>query len=426
MNTYISETIKYTLRSPLLIFPMVRRIEHLYGLSEEELYQHNERRFLEIFRKAITRSEFYGSLYQKNAITIHDVTSIKDISKLPVIDKKMINEVPKRLLTVPVFGVWKAHTSGTTGAPLTVYEDYFSVLREQAYGYVFRKRRGFRDGEKLVSLRGHLGRDLLKLFVHISNTLYLSSYHINEKTIEIYYREIIAFNPTAIQGYPSSLYNLCLLFKEMNMKLSIPLCFTSSETLFDFQKKLIKEILNTEIYDYYGNTERTISLGECIDHNGYFSQPGYSINEFKNDCIITTSLINASFPLIRYKVDDIVSLNSAPHRHHSELCVVYSIDGRVEDSIIAKDGSLIGRLDFLFKGVENIQLAQVIQKEKGKITINIVPERIFPESERKKLLANIDQRIGLDNIDVNIFLIDDSKIMYTKRNKFRQIISLLT
>jgi phenylacetate-CoA ligase len=425
MNTYVSETIKYALRSPLMIFPLVKQVEYLYSLPEEELYRHNERRFLKIFRHAITRSKFYRNLYQENKITIHDITSIKDISKLPVVDKKMINETPKQLLTVPFFGVWEAHTSGTTGAPLTVYEDYFSVLREQAYNYVFRNRRGFKDGERLVSLRGHLSRDLLKLFVHISNTLYLSSYQINKKTIKTYYREISAFKPTAIQGYPSSLYNMCLLFKEMNMKLSVPLCFTSSETLFDFQKKLIKETLNTQIYDYYGNTERTISLGECIDHDGYFCQPGYSINEFNADCIITTSLINTSFPLIRYKVDDIVSLNSAPHRNHSESNIVDSINGRVEDIIIAKDGSLIGRLNFLFKGVENIQLAQIIQKEKGKIIINIVPEKIFPESERKKLLTNIDQRIGLDNINVNLFLIDNSKIIYTQRNKFRQIISLL-
>jgi phenylacetate-CoA ligase len=411
------------LRSGVTISPFVRNIERLYSLTEEELYAVNEKRFLEIFRKAITKSEFYKKLYAEYHIDIDDIKSIDDISKLPIIDKKMVNENPQLLLTIPKLLTFKSHTGGSTGAPLTVYNDYFSVLREQAYVYVFRNRRGFKTGNRLVSLRGNLGRDLLKLKVDISNTLYLSSYQINEQRIEKYYKEIISFKPIAIEGYPSSLYNLCCFLKEKNWKLSIPICFTSSETLFDFQRKLIEETLNTELYDYYGNTERTISLAECLDHRGYFSQPGYSINEFKEDRIITTSLINSSFPLIRYEVDDIVSLAASPSFINSELCLVNSIDGRNEDNIVAKDGSLIGRLDFLFKGVENIKLAQVVQTEKGKIGINIVPDGDFSETEKSKIVTHIAERIGFDNIDFTISIVDDSKIIYTKRNKFRQVVS---
>jgi phenylacetate-CoA ligase len=424
MNKYLKETAKYALRSNVVITPFVRKVEKLYNLTQEELCSIDEKRFLEIFKKAINRSEFYKKLYYSHGIAENDVKSIADILKLPVIDKKMVNEDPKRLLTVPQVILSKSHTSGTTGAPLTVYNDYFSVLREQAYQYVFRKRRGFKYGNKLVSLRGHLGRNLLNLKVAISNILYLSSYQINSHTIEKYYREILAFEPTAIEGYPSSLYNMCCFFKGKNWKLSIPKCFTSSETLFDFQRKLIEDVLETEIYDYYGNTERTISLAECVDHRGYFSQPGYSINEFREDGIITTSLINSSFPLIRYKVDDTISLASVPTLLDSELCVVDSIYGRTEDTIIAKDGTKIGRLDHLFKGVENIKLAQIVQSEIGKIIINIVPDGIFSEQERSKLIVHIDERIGLDNINFTISMVDDLQIIYTERNKFRQVISI--
>jgi phenylacetate-CoA ligase len=425
MNKYLQETIKYLLRSNVLITPFVRTVEKLYNLTQEELYAIEEKRFLEIFKKAINRSEFYKKLYYSHGIAENDVKSIKDISKLPIIDKRMANKYPKRLLTVPQVILSKSHTSGTTGAPLTVYNDYFSVLREQAYQYVFKKRRGFKYGNKLVSLRGHLGRNLLNLKVDISNTLYLSSYQMNSQTVEKYYRKILSFEPTAIEGYPSSLYNMCCFLKEKNWRLSIPKCFTSSETLFEFQRKLIEDVLETEIYDYYGNTERTISLAECIDHRGYFSQPGYSINEFREDCIITTSLLNSSFPLIRYKVDDTISLASVPTLLNSELCVVDFINGRTDDNIMTKNGTKIGRLDHLFKGVENIKLAQIVQNEIGRIIINIVPDGIFFEKERSKLIIHINERIGLDNIDLTISIVDDSQIIYTKRNKFRQVVSTL-
>jgi phenylacetate-CoA ligase len=421
MNKYIKESIKYALRSNVTIMPFVRQIEKLYTLTEDELRIRNEKVFLNIFRRAIVKSKFYRKLYHEHGITIDTVKSLDDISRLPIIDKQMINKNPGLLLTVPRVFLSKSYTSGTTGMPLTVYNDYFSVLREQAYQYVFRKRREFKYGNRLVSLRGNLDRNLLKLKVNISNTLYLSSYKINEQTTEKYYGKIHSFEPVAIEGYPSSLYNLCCFLKERDLKLSIPVCFTSSETLFDFQRKLIEDVLNTEIFDYYGNTERTISLAECIDHRGYFSQPGYSISEFRNDNIITTSLINSSFPLIRYKVDDIVSLSGTPALINSELCIIDSIYGKAADNILTKDGTKIGRL--FFTDVENMKLAQVIQHERGVITVNIVPDGIFSEKDKIKLLKNIDERIGLNNIDVNISIVDYSQIIYTKRNKFRQVIS---
>jgi len=215
------------------------------------------------------------------------------------------------------------------------------------------------------------------------------------------------------------------LFKEKGWKLSIPKCFTSSETLFDFERKMIEETLNTKLYDSYGNTERTILLNECLDHRGYYSEPGYSINEFRDDCIITTSFINSSFPLIRYKVPDVITLNSKPSLANSELCIAHSIDGRIEDNIVAKDGSKHGIIYHLLEGVHKIKLAQFVQKEIGVIQINIVPDGIFSETEKNKLLKNIDQRIGLNNMECKIDIVDDSQIIYTASNKFRQIVSFL-
>jgi len=425
LKKYIKESVKYALRSNTLLRPFVKDIERLYHLSEKELQEECEIRFLKIFRKAIRKAPFYQKLYAEHGISINDIQTINDISKLPVVDRQMVNHDPTQLLTVPRMFLSKSHTSGSTGAPLTVYNDYFSVLREQAYLYVFRKRRGFRYGEKMVSLRGDIKRDLLKLKVDISNVLFLSCYQINADHIRHYYEEILAFAPVAIEGFPSTLYNLCCLFKENGWRLSIPACFTSSETLFDFERKMIEETLQTELFDHYGNTERTIALDECIDHRGYFSQPGYSINEFREDCIITTSLINASFPLIRYKVPDVISLCPTPSLADSERCIVKSIDGRIEDNIVAKDGSKQGIVYHLFEGVQQIKLAQIVQKEIGAIQINIVPDGVFFDSERSKLLKNIDERIGLDILDCTINLVDDTGIIYNASNKFRQIVSLL-
>lgn len=197
---------------------------------------------------------------------------------------------------------------GQQAPPMTVYEDWPSIWREQAYFYCYRKKCGFIYGQPLVSLRGNLDKKDLYLKIHISNTLYLSSYNINQESIEIYYKKIREHNPIAIEGYPSSLYNLAILLKENKLQLHIPLTFTSSESLLEHQRALIEKQFNSHIYDHFGTTERTIRLSETLDHSGYVEDPGYSINEYLNDGEITTSLINKSFPLIRYKGDDIMEM----------------------------------------------------------------------------------------------------------------------
>lgn len=113
---------------------------------------------------------------------------------------------------------------------------------------------------------------------------------------------------------------------------------------------MIEEQLGTELYDNYGMTEQTIYLQEAYDHNGYYEVPGYSINEYLEDGEICTSLINDSFPLIRYRSNDVIELAD-----DEEKVLIKSILGRKEDFIVCKDGTKIQRLDFLFKGVKNVK-----------------------------------------------------------------------
>ena len=160
-----------------------------------------------------------------------DKESIDDIKKLPIITKEQVKQHADDMVVCPRWKLLKNHTSGTTGTPLMVYEDWPSIWREQAYLYCFRKRCGYTFGQPIVSLRGNLGKTDSYLKVHLSNALYLSSYNINEKTTELYHQKIQAHNPVAIEGYPSSLFRLASLFRDKGIELNIPVTFTSSETL---------------------------------------------------------------------------------------------------------------------------------------------------------------------------------------------------
>lgn len=422
MKKYLKETAKYLLRCYSVIRPYIKRVDAMYEMSNEKLMNRNEKRFLYIFRRAYDKSPFYYRLYTEAGIKKEDIKCLEDIKKLPVITKDMVKKYAQEMLTVPKWQVMVGHTSGTTGTPLTVYSSWPSIWWNQAYTYSARLRNGFKYGQPLVSLRGNLDRNTMHMKVHVSNTLYLSSYCINKDTIKTYYDVIIKHKPVAIEGYPSSLYTLSLCMSEAGLKLDIPVAFTSSETLLDYQRILIEKQLGTEIYDNFGMTEQTIYLQEAFNHQGYYELPGYSINEYLEDGEICTSLTNEAFPLIRYRSNDIIELAELDAEHPQIM--VKSVEGRKEDFLLCKDGGRIQRLDFIFKGVNHVRYGQLVQEKNGFLNVNIVPDFGFSKLDEKSIENNVIERIGKDNIDFKINQIRESDLVYTKRGKFKFLIHL--
>lgn len=422
ISKYLKETLKYALRSYPLIKKYVKEIEKMYAMSPLELQKRNEQKFIEIVRKAYDKSPFYNQLYCDAGIKKEDIKSIDDIKKLPIITKEDVKQHADDMVVCPRWKLLKNHTSGTTGTPLMVYEDWPSIWREQAYFYCYRKRCGYRYGQPIVSLRGNLGKADTDLKVHISNTLYLSSYNINDINAELYYKKIKAHNPVAIEGYPSSLFRLASLFRDKGIELNIPVTFTSSETLLDNQRFLIEKQFHTQIYDHYGTTERTIRLSEALDHSCYYEDPGYSINEYLEDGEVTTSLINQSFPLIRYRGNDIIETIKVDSNNEEHI-IIKKIHGRDEDYIICKDGTYVKRLDFIFKKTSHVNAAQLIQNEKGNVIIKIVPDQGFNESDSQCIKESLWERVGKGNLIIDIELVSLNELTYTSSGKFKYIIN---
>lgn len=423
---YIKETLKYILRSKLFIQKYVDEIDALYGMTPDELKSRNEKRFLDLFRKAYDKSPFYHRLYSEAGISKEDIRTLDDIKKLPVITKDMVKAHAEDIRIAPKWKLIKNHTSGTTGTPLMVYEDWPSIWREQAYFYCYRKRCGYTYGQPIVSLRGNLEKKDFYLKVHISNTLYLSSYNINPQTAETYYQQIARHKPVAIEGYPSSLYSLALMLRDKGLQLHIPVAFTSSETLLDYQRNLIEKQFDTQIFDHYGTTERTVRLSETLNHKGYYEDPGYSINEYTEDGEITTSLINFSFPLIRYKGNDVMELMEATEGN--QQVIVKKVQGRKSTCLIGKDGTEYSGalLTRVFKDISTIDNAQFVQKKKGHVLLNYVPGKDFTEQDRENLRNAVVEQLGENNFTFDFRAIMPQEIIYSERGKFNYIVNKIS
>lgn len=97
LKKYLFETAKYALRSYPIIRPYVKRIDRLYSMSQSEITEYNNRKFVDLVNLAYTKSPFYRKLYDGYGVDISTIKSTGDIGKLPIIDKKSLGKMPEAL-----------------------------------------------------------------------------------------------------------------------------------------------------------------------------------------------------------------------------------------------------------------------------------------------------------------------------------------
>jgi phenylacetate-CoA ligase len=330
----------------------------------------------------------------KFGLQLSDIKDLNDITKLPIVNRSIVKSEIDNISIGPKMFRIKALTSGTTGSPLTVYRNIESINYESAYIRNFRSIHGFVNGDKLLSIRGFLNKNELYFFNKLSNTLYISGPNLNEENISRIYSLIKDFKPKAIEAFPSYLYKLYIEISKINGPLSIPLCFTSSEMMYDFQRVKMEAYFNTSIFDWYGNVERSIGIVQN-KNKIYTPLPVYSINEYEGNFVVTTSLNNRLFPLIRYQVDDVIKVKNKTNLENIVSPEIISISGRIGDTIDLTDGSQVGCIDHAFKGIQYLQYAQIHQSKKTlQLVIKLVVEHLFSKKEEALLKTNLVNMIG--------------------------------
>ncbi len=397
-------------------------INYYYQLNQTDLIEKYNQKFLDLYRHTFLYSKFFNKLYIDFGLQLTSIKSITDIFKLPIVTKDFLRNKEDNIYAGNRFFKFKSFTSGTTGSPLSVYRTPTSINIESAYIKYFRKTKGFNYNDKLLSIRGHLDKSTLYKYDKHSNVLYISCPNLNENTVSYFYNLITSFSPKAMEGFPSYVYKLFLELSKKGLYLNIPLTFTSSEILYPFQKDKIEFYFSTKIFDWYGNVERTIGLvqDEC---NNYSPLPLYSINEFYDDHIITTSLTNFSFPLIRYYVDDIINVQKNNFINNLISPQVLNIFGRKGSSIKLKDGSIVGCIDHAFKGISHLQMAQIHQYGLDKpLDIKLVVDDQFSDSNKMQLEFNLRKMIGNDR-EFQFFFCRNEDLTYSNNEKFNLIIN---
>jgi phenylacetate-CoA ligase len=417
MVNQIKDSLAYYSRHNFLLYRQMEKITALENMDPSEIRKLEEKEAMKMIRFAAENSEFYKKLYA--GINLNG--SFNDVyPNLPVITKADIRANEAAIVTDPMLMLKKAHTSGTSGSPLNIYRSAGSIIKENAYVWEYRISKGLNLGDPYVSMRGVLDNKTLHYYNKAENTLYLSSYLLSKANIKKYADLLIEFKPKAIFAFPSSLFTLSNLLEEAGLDVEVPMMFTSSETLYPFQREKIEKTLKTRIFDRYGSAERTILLQQC-DHGNYHAAPKYGYSQFLDKGVITTGFINKAFPLIKYQIDD-------SFRFMDKACEcgkgvgIGAIEGRVDDVVLLQDGTRIGRLGVAFQGIPHLQYAQIIQESRDGIKVNLVTTGDFKKADQDLLEKKLRQRLN-STLNINFNKVQEDKIIKTRSGKFKLVIS---
>ena len=415
MKLSLKDFTQYHLRFNPYFHGQLRRVLDQKQWDDDRLQHCQNRLFLHLFRRAVGHSSFYQKLYAEYGVNTDSIRSVDDLAQLPVVTREHVRQHRHALYTGRPWLKTVGRTSGSSGTPLTVYRDYPATVREGAYLWAQRALYGFRPGMKVVSLRGNLDRRVMRRYDRFANCLYLSSFNLREEHADWFYEQIRQFEPYAILAYPSSVEILANLFQAKSRQLSIPYVFTSSEQVYEHQRAKVEAVFNTQIVDWYGNAERTIALEQRPDGN-FHSLPLYSVNEYRTDHVLTTGLLSAAFPLIRYRVDDvIIPCSDQAHR-------IQSIQGRHDDVLRLPDGTRVGRIGGVFSDVKGLMLAQIRQGANGQIKINLVVNNSFTAQSIAAIKTELRHRIG-ESLPYEIAYVSPNEIVRTAAGKFKLVIS---
>jgi phenylacetate-CoA ligase len=138
--------------------------------------------------------------------------------------------------------------------------------------------------------------------------------------------------------------------------------------------------------------------------------------------VIGTNLSNPAFPLIRYEVGDHALVGELECDCGRPGRVIERLDGRLEDYVVTRSGVKLGRLDHVFKDMQNVREAQIRQTRIGHMSIAVVRGARWSARDETQLMDAVRQRVG-DEVEFEIDYVD--AVQRTGREKLRFVISTL-
>ncbi|MDF2513317.1 MAG: hypothetical protein K0S04_3183 [Herbinix sp.] len=371
---------------------------------EKELRIQNKR-FLRLLHYAARKSPFYREYYRD--IPIQKIKSVGDINRLPVLSKDILKENINRIYTISKGGSLHFSTGGTGGIPLVVRKRPRDVQQRMAYLDAYKLNFGFRNN-KMRSAR-FFGKKIVEedpkrpIFWRTNYPLrqrLYSTYHLTEKNLPYYIRDLNHYKPQAIDGFVSAIYTIAKYMEENHIAPTFTpkAVFTTSETVLPYHRETIEKVFCCPLSDQYASNEGAPFIIQCSKgsyHEAIDTGIFEHIQTENGIKLLVTGFDTFGTPLIRYDIGDIVLLEEGMTCSCGSIHpVIKGIAGREAEYLETGKGRFSQvQLSVLISQLSGmVEQLQFRQKKDGSLEILCILSEPLKKEMNEKIIKSIMER----------------------------------
>ncbi|MCS7466757.1 hypothetical protein NZK35_08890 [Stieleria sp. ICT_E10.1] len=395
--------------------------------SVERLREHQLKSLRTLVDHSFHHSSYYRRIFDEAGVSPDSIRHLDDLAKIPTLDKPDLLACRDEIQIRQGFGkLVYSETSGSTGTPLVFYRSLqwdawhnAAVLRGYSWhGVEPWERNGYLWGFNLSRQK----RIKTAFLDRLQNRFRMFSY--DDKEIEQFASRLR--HATYVGGYSSMLYRVAKAINanpNLEPLNNLKMVKGTSEKIFPAYQVEATKAFGKKIISEYGAAESGIIAFECAFGSMHITLES-CIVEIENGEILVTNLVSDSFPIIRYRLGDAITLgpevSCACGMKHP---VIREITGRIGKVIRGHKQDFPSlTLYYVFKNLaeKSIVLNYAARQESvGEVVLRI--EQSLNESTLPLLTAELKKYFA-DNLEVTI--VDGADIRSSGR-KFRDFVSTL-
>lgn len=349
-------------------------------MENEDIFRLREKQYIQnLLAHATSTTEFYKKF-----------AGCTDILDFPVIDKLMIRENPNIFMS-ETFKNKKLHTtmsSGSTGIPLTIYQDSRKRNRVLAELIYFMDFCGIDIGMKVLYFRVAKNKRENNFQYFIKENMIMSDpSKLNTAHLEEIRKQLKKKNILFIRGYSSAIGCVGRYLKkcgDTSDQFNVKAIQCSAETLHEYTRQELISVFNCPVLSRYSNSENGVLAHECQEYKEFHVNcASYHIEILKMDVneqaiegevgrIVVTDLFNYAMPLIRYDTGDLGIMGKNRNCKY-KTPIITNLVGRAINQIYSTEGTPISPLIFSIPPEfwPNLIQYQIIQEDKSKYRIRL-------------------------------------------------------